>query len=183
MRRERRQNDPWSGPSSPCWASISSADISPHKPGPNLGGDRAAAVDWSLPEYTVHGCMSHRACTNKSLIAIPHIECGRCSIYTKVKVKSLSHVCLFVTPWAVACTRLLRPWDFLGKSTGVGCHFLLQEIFPTQGSNPGLLHCRQMLYHLNHQGSPIYILNTTLNAFILSTRLHSLTLSSQKPLT
>ena len=50
-------------------------------------------------------------------------------------------------------TRLLHPWDFLGKSTGVGCHFLLQGIFPTQGSNPGLLHCGQMLYHLSHQGS------------------------------
>ena len=37
----------------------------------------------------------------------------------------------------------------------MGCHFLLQGIFPTQGSNPGLLHCRQMLYHLSHQGSPI----------------------------
>ena len=37
---------------------------------------------------------------------------------------------------------------------GVGCHFLLQGIFPTQGSNPGLLHCRQILYHLSHQGSP-----------------------------
>ena len=47
---------------------------------------------------------------------------------------------------------LLCPWDFLGKSTGVGCHFLLQRIFPTQESNPGLLHCRQTLYHLSHQG-------------------------------
>ena len=45
----------------------------------------------------------------------------------KVKVKLLSRVRLFATPWAVACTRLLRPWDFLGKSTGVGCHFLLRE--------------------------------------------------------
>ena len=35
-------------------------------------------------------------------------------------------------------TRLLRPWDFPGKNTGVGCHFLLQEIFPTQGLNLGL---------------------------------------------
>ena len=34
----------------------------------------------------------------------------------------------------------------------MGCHSLLQEIFPTQGSNPGLLHCRQVLYHLSHQG-------------------------------
>ena len=50
-------------------------------------------------------------------------------------------------------------WDFLGKSTGVGCHFLLQGIFPTQGSNPGLLHCRQMVYRLSHLGpySPVEI--------------------------
>ena len=53
-------------------------------------------------------------------------------------------------------TRLLRPWDLLGKGPGVGCHFLLQGIFPTQGSNPGLLHCTQMLYRLSHQGSPGY---------------------------
>ena len=55
-------------------------------------------------------------------------------------------------------TRLLHPWDFLGKSTGVGCHFLLQGIFPTQGSNPGLLHCRQTLYRLSHQGR-LYLIN------------------------
>ena len=48
--------------------------------------------------------------------------------------------------------RLLRPWDFPGKSTGVGCHFLLQGIFPTQELNPGLLHCRQTLYGLSYQG-------------------------------
>ena len=41
-----------------------------------------------------------------------------------------------------------------GKSTGVGCHGLLQRIFPIQGSNPGLPHCRWILYHLSHQGSP-----------------------------
>ena len=44
--------------------------------------------------------------------------------------------------------------DSPGKNTRVGCHALLQEIFPTQGSNQGLEHCRQILYHLNHQGSP-----------------------------
>ena len=44
--------------------------------------------------------------------------------------------------------------DSPGKSSGVGCHALLQGIFPTQGSNPGLLHCRQILYFLSHQGSP-----------------------------
>ena len=54
----------------------------------------------------------------------------------------------FATPWTVA-PRLLCPWDFPGKNTGVGCHFLLQGIFPTRGSNPGLLHCRQILYHIS----------------------------------
>ena len=42
--------------------------------------------------------------------------------------------------------------DSPGKSTGVSCHSLLQGIFLTQGSNLGLLHCRQILYHLSHQG-------------------------------
>ena len=49
--------------------------------------------------------------------------------------------------------RLLCPWDSPGKNTGVGCSALLQGIFPTRGSNPGLLHCRSILYHLSHQGS------------------------------
>ena len=40
------------------------------------------------------------------------------------------------------------------KNTGVGSLFLLQGIFPTQGLNPGLPHCRRILYHLSHQGSP-----------------------------
>ena len=45
-------------------------------------------------------------------------------------------------------------WGSQGKNTGVGYHFILQGIFPTQGSNPGLLHFRQMPYLLSHQGSP-----------------------------
>ena len=48
--------------------------------------------------------------------------------------------------------------DSPGKNTGVGCHALLQQIFPTQGSNPSFPHCRWILYHLSHQGSPISIL-------------------------
>ena len=45
--------------------------------------------------------------------------------------------------------------DSSSKNTGVGCHALLQGIFLTQGSNPRLLHCRWILYHLGHQGSPV----------------------------
>ena len=61
----------------------------------------------------------------------------------------LKCVQLFATPWTVACQAPL-PWDFSGKNTRVGCHFLLHGIFLTQGSNPclqHLLHCSQILYH------------------------------------
>ena len=68
------------------------------------------------------------------------------------KCESLSRVQLLATPWAVALQDC--PWDSPGKNTWVGCHALLQGIFPAQGSNPSLLHCRQILYHLSHQGSP-----------------------------
>ena len=44
--------------------------------------------------------------------------------------------------------------DSSGKNAGVGCHALLQGIISTQGLNPGLSHCGQILYHLSHQGSP-----------------------------
>ena len=49
---------------------------------------------------------------------------------------------------------LYSPWNSPGKNTGVGSLSFLQGIFPTQGSNPGLLHCRQILYQLSHKGSP-----------------------------
>ena len=49
---------------------------------------------------------------------------------------------------------LYSPWNSPGLNAGVGSLSLLQGIFPTQGSNPGLLHCRQILYQLSHKGSP-----------------------------
>ena len=49
-------------------------------------------------------------------------------------------------PHGLEPIRLLSPWDFPGDSAGVDCHFLLQGIFPTQELNPGVPHCRQMLY-------------------------------------
>ena len=65
--------------------------------------------------------------------------------------------------------------DSPGKDTGVGCHSLLLEIFPTQESNLGLPHCRQIVYHLSHQGSPI-----VLQWFLLSKESISFTWNSQK---
>ena len=53
------------------------------------------------------------------------------------------------------CPTLCNPMDYLwnppGQNTGVGSLFLLQGIFPTQGLNPGLPHCRQILYQLSHK--------------------------------
>ena len=49
---------------------------------------------------------------------------------------------------------LYSPWNSPGQNTGVGRLSLLQEVFPTQGLNPGLLHCRWILYQLSHTGSP-----------------------------
>ena len=71
-----------------------------------------------------------------------------------MKVKSLSCVQLFVTPWTVARQALLS-MGFPGKDIRVSTHFLLQGTIPTQGLNSNLLYYRQILYCLSHQGSPI----------------------------
>ena len=64
---------------------------------------------------------------------------------------------LFAAPWTVAY-QAPHPWNFPGKSTGVGCHFLLQGNLPIQGLNPGFLHCRQTLYPLSHRaGECVYL--------------------------
>ena len=74
-----------------------------------------------------------------------------------MKVKLLTSVQLFGTLWTVAY-HTPPSMGFSRQNTGVGCYFLLQRIFPTQGSNPGHLLCRQTLYRLSHQGSHIQTL-------------------------
>ena len=64
------------------------------------------------------------------------------------KQKSLCHVRLFATPWTIHSMEFSKPQYWSGYL------FLLQGIFPTQGSNPGLPSCRWILYQLSHQGSP-----------------------------
>ena len=59
----------------------------------------------------------------------------------------------FASPGTIYPAKLLCPWNSPGKTTGGGCHFLLQGIFPTQESNTSLLHWKQILYQLSHQGS------------------------------
>ena len=77
------------------------------------------------------------------------IEKNRCAeIQVLWQWKSFSCVQHFVTSWTI------QSWNSPGPNTGVGSCSILQEIFQTQGSNPGLKHCRQILYQLSHQGSP-----------------------------
>ena len=71
------------------------------------------------------------------------------------RVKSPSCVQLFATPWTVAY-QAPPSMEFSRQEYWNGLPLLSPGIFPTQGSNPGLPHCRQTLYYLSHQGSPVY---------------------------
>ena len=95
---------------------------------------------------------------------ILHVAKTLCK-YTNIKI-----TCLAVQ----SCSTLCDPMDCSppgssvlgdspGKNTAVSCHALLQGIFPTQGSNPGFPNCRQILYRLSHQGSPIKIITIPIN--------------------
>ena len=88
--------------------------------------------------------------TCKGLVTDAHHEVSKL-ILEKWKCSSLSHVQLFVTPWTVAHQALLF-MEFSRRQYGVDCHALLQGIFPTQGSNPGLLHWQEDSLPLSHQG-------------------------------
>ena len=84
-------------------------------------------VDCSLPGSSVHGISQTRILESKS-----------CSVVSD----------------SLRPHGLYSPWNSLGQNTGVGSLSLLQGIFPTQGSNPGLPHCRRIVYQLTHKGSP-----------------------------
>ena len=73
------------------------------------------------------------------------------AVKRRVKVKSESRS---VVSDSLQLHGLYSLWNSPGKNIGVGSLSFLQGIFPTQGSNPGLLHCWQILYQLSHKGSP-----------------------------
>ena len=97
-------------------------------------------MDCSLPGSSTHGIFQARV-LEWGAIAFSAVKWSEVKWNRSVVSDSLwSH--------RLQPARLFCPWDFPGSSTGVDCHFLLQGIFPTQGSNPGLPHCRQRLYRL-----------------------------------
>ena len=87
------------------------------------------------------------------------VQCNHKNFYKerqrteRKKERVVAQSCLSLRPYELLPTRILCPWDSPGQNTGVGCHFLLQGVFLTQGLNLGLPHHRQMLYPLRHQGS------------------------------
>ena len=87
--------------------------------------------------------------------------CVRASARTHARAQSCPKS---LRPHGLQPTRLLCPWDFPGKNTGVGCHVILQGIFLISGLNLRLLcllHCRQVLYHWHQLGSPgVWILTS-----------------------
>ena len=113
----------------------------------------------------------------KQDVKVPNYGCGYFWFFFQLHVFQDSDVCAVLCSAAhlrqTLCdpTRLLCPWDSPGKNSAVGCHALLQGIFPTQGLNPGLLHCRRILYRLSHQGSPLmfgaYILRIIISSWLI----------------
>ena len=75
-------------------------------------------------------------------LGLTYTQCCCCCLVAKSRLTLLQ-------PHELKPARLLYPWNFPGKNSGVDCHFLLQWIFPTQGSNPRLLHKRHLL-HCKH---------------------------------
>ena len=97
--------------------------------------------------WMIKSCRGSRTCTAHSLVH----PWGRSRNLENTcnAVRAISGVQFFVAPYG-----LYNPWNSPGQNTGVHSLSLLQGSFPTQGSNPGLLHRRQILYQLSYQGSP-----------------------------
>ena len=118
---------------------------------------------WTTGEGPINATFNTQRLNVSSLRSRIRLECPL-SLYLFTVVENLIDAIVVVShsvmsdslrPQVLQPARLLCTWDSPGKNTTVDCHSLLQRIFLTQGSNPGLLHHRQILYHLSHQGSPI----------------------------
>ena len=86
--------------------------------------------------------------TQDALQTRPYIRPRVCVLVTRS--------CATLRSYGLQPARLLCPWDSSGKNTVVGCHSLLQGIFLTQGLNPDLLHCRQILYRATREAQATY---------------------------
>ena len=123
--------------------------------------DSCDHMDCSLPGSSVHGILQAR------ILEWVAISFSRGASWPRDRILVSCTTGKFFTDWVTRETLkwkslsdslwphgLHSPWNSLGQNTGVGSSSLHQGIFQTQGSNPGLLHCRRILYQLSHKGSP-----------------------------
>ena len=137
----RRRGRAWLHPRSHVWRhtwGASSEPVPRPQRGPNLGSGQAPAGQGSGPRQLqaqgpACGCHPHH----------PRVPVFTCALESRPVLSN--------SLWPHG---LYSPWNSPGQNTGVGSHTLLQGIFPTQGSNPGPPHCRQIPYQLSRQGSP-----------------------------
>ena len=104
-------------------------------------------MDCSPPGSSLHGIFQARVL---EWVPLPSHKWDLTKLKSFFKEKENESFSVMSNPLQTA--RLLCPWNSLGHNTGVGSLSRLQGIFPAQGSNPGLPHCRQILYHLSYQG-------------------------------
>jgi len=118
------------------------------EPGGNLTSKRTSVVDSYLPNSEKQGCPAAAWGSGQWELQGWKGHSMKGWLHTGEN-ESVSHSVVSDSLWPheLQPSRLLCPWDYPGKNTGVGCHFLLPGIFPTQGLNPCLLHRRQILYH------------------------------------
>ena len=136
-----------------------------HKANPHSGSirDRVLHLKYThTPRYTQSRYMEQPANSKQVFTYVytkyepetlrPPLDASVNALLLLLKCWSVSLVSLW-PPQTVGCQTPLF-MEFSRQNNAVGCHFLFQRIFPTEPSNLGLPHCRQILYHLNHQGSP-----------------------------
>ena len=115
---------------------------------PSTGVFQARVPEWGAIAFS-RGSSQPRDRTMVSCIT------GRCfTIWATREVPKWKWTSLSQSCPTLCDPRDYNPWNALGQNTGVGISSLLQGIFPTQGSNPRLLHCRWILYQLSHKWSP-----------------------------
>ena len=138
---------------------------------------------WNISSIYPILSLYENICVHKLMVTkgvVDKLECG-ISIGTLLYRQTMLCCAVIVSQ---SCPSLCDPMDCSppgssvhrdspGKNTGVDCHALLQGIFPTQGLDPGLLHCRQILYQLSHKGSPYICISTYKYTNYLHTNIHT----------
>ena len=164
-------SDPWSGNQVPHMAQLKFHVQRLKNKIPRVVNKTQYSPPKKCPRPWTHSCTEHRLPVyplKASLLAEKYLSySGVCIVWAMQTLMTKSDVTLaentcqtqrqvrffccccscptLCDPHGLLLARLLRPWDSPGKNNGVGCHFLLQGIFPTQGLNPGLPHWRQTL--------------------------------------